>query len=456
MKILLISSNIANTPYTIYPLGMSMVAAALSREGYDVSQVDFLKNEKSLEHLSRDLKDAQPNIVGISIRNIDNVNLMNEQRYIDTVSNIVKMIKENSDAVIVLGGSGFSILPEVILEETGADYGIVGEGEVLMVDFVKGIEKGIYPKEKCVRSKPSLLERDIPSALYDPELMSFYLKSGNVASVQTKRGCLHHCIYCTYPILEGSEIRSRNPKEVVDDVELLRDKHNAKLIFFTDSVFNDAKGHYIKVVEEMKRRNLNTPWTAFFTPKGLNDDVVAMMKETGLQAAELGSDASTDTTLRKLGKSFRFKDIIESNDLFVKHKVSVAHYYMFGCPGENEDTVREGIENIKNLTNSVSFMFMGIRILSGTPLVKLALREGVISPDDALLEPVYYIAPKLDKEWLEKTLTEGFKGIRSCIFPADALDASLQFLHKIGYSGCVWDMLLEGKKRRKKRVRNVK
>ncbi|MDP8266443.1 MAG: lipid biosynthesis B12-binding/radical SAM protein [Candidatus Aceula meridiana] len=452
MKVLLISSNVAKTPYTIYPLGMSMVAAALKNAGINVEQRDYLKSEKSLDVLKEGLKKVEPDIVGISIRNIDNVNLMNEQRYIDAVTDIVAMIKKNSKAVVVLGGSGFSIMPNVILQETGADYGIVGEGEELMVKFAKDIEKGIFPKEKCIRSRAPISGGVIPNALYDSDLMKYYLQSGNVASIQTKRGCSCKCVYCSYPLLEGSKIRARDPKAVVDDVQELHEQYGAKLIFFTDSVFNDSQGEYLKVVKEMKNRNINVPWTAFFTPKGLTDESIELMKSTGLRAAELGSDAPTDTTLKKLGKSFLFRDVIGSNDLFVKHEVAVAHYYMFGCPGETKETVLEGIENIKRLKNSVSFIFMGIRILPGTPLLKIAEDNGVIEKGGDLLDSVYYIDPAIEKEWLEKTLTEAFKGIRNCIFPPDALDGSLQFLHKMGYSGCLWDMLLKGKEKRKRHM----
>ncbi len=452
MKILLISSNVADTPYTVYPLGMSMVASALSSAGYCVKQIDFLQNKRSLDNLSKKVNEAQPSMVGISIRNIDNVNLMNEEHYIDVVVGIVSMIRNNSDAIVVLGGSGFSIMPDIILKKTGADYGIVGEGEELMVEFMKNAEKGIFPKEKCLRSKTSINGDGIPNALYDSELMKYYLQSGNVASVQTKRGCPCKCVYCSYPLLEGSKIRARNPKAVVDDIQILRDQHGAKFIFFTDSVFNDSQGKYLEVVQEMKDRNLNIPWTAFFTPKGLTNEVVELMKSAGLRAAELGSDAPTDVTLKKLGKSFLFKDIVESNDLFVKHGVAVAHYYMFGCPGETKETVFEGMENIKKLKNSVSFIFMGIRILPNTSLLKIAENDRVIEKNKDLLASAYYIDPAVNKKWLEETLTKGFKGMRNCIFPPDAWNSSLQFLYKMGYSGCLWDILLQGKEKRKRRM----
>lgn len=453
MKVLLIGANVASTPYYVYPLGLSMIASALKNSGHEASQFDFLKNNMSIESIENEIKSFIPDIIGISMRNIDNVNFMNEQRYIDAVKEIVGKIRHMTKAPVVMGGSGFSITPEAILREVGADYGIVGEGESLMVQFADNAARGIYPEKGCIRSSNHMKGEEIPSACYDPDIMQFYLKSGNMASVQTKRGCTHRCVYCSYPVLEGSVIRPRNPVSVADDIETLINDHKASYIFFTDSVFNDDEGSYLGVIKEMKKRNIHIPWTAFFKPEGLNDKDVELMKETGLKAVEIGADASTDITLKKLGKSFRFKDIVECNDLFARHGIATAHFYMFGCPGETRETVMEGLENIKSLKKTVSFIFMGIRIIPDTILHRIAVNEGLLSEDNTLFESAYYIDPGIDKKWLEKTLTDGFSGIKNCIFPPDAMDGSLQFLHKLGYSGSMWDMLVPAdKKYRRQRV----
>ena len=454
MKILLISSNIASTPYAIYPLGLSMVAAALRNAGHEVYQFDFLQHNRSLADLSNEIKKVSPDIIGVSIRNIDNVNLIHEQYYIGAVKSIVQRIKRETDSPVVLGGSGFSIMPEAILREVGADYGVIGEGEAAMVEFVANATRGVYPSKQCIRAPFRLKGKEIPSAYYETSLMEFYLKSGNVAPVQTKRGCPHKCAYCSYPILEGATIRYREPRSVVDDIQFLVDEHKAKYIFFTDSVFNDDHRHYLDVVREMKRRGVSVPWTAFFKPTGLDEKSVSLMKATGLKAAEIGSDASTDETLQQLGKSFLFEDIVACNDLFVRQGIATAHYFMFGCPGETRKTVLRGIENIKNLKKTVSFIFMGIRILPNTPLAKIAIRDAIITDGQELLEAVYYIAPTVERQWMEKCLTDAFSGIRHCVFPPDYLDHNLAFLHKLGYSGSLWDMLIPGNKRQRKRRRH--
>lgn len=450
MKVLLISANVTLSPYPIYPIGMSMVAAALTKAGHTVLQADFLLLDSSLEEIGREVEEFGPDLVGISVRNIDNVNLMNEKYYIQNVKNIVDKIREVSDVKVMLGGAGFSLIPDLILKETGADYGIIGEGEVLAVEFVNNAAKGIYPTESLIGPAARITGEQIGAALYDERLMEFYLHSGNIASIQTKRGCAYKCVYCTYPLLEGTQLRRRDPREVVDDIETLRDKHATKYIFFVDSVFNDDEGAYLDVVDEMLRRGVSIPWSGFIKPGGLTDEIVERMKKTGFASAEVGADAASDTTLAMLGKNFDFHDIVVCNDLLVRHGIATSHFFMFGGPGETEATVHEGIRNILGLQQCVVFIFMGIRILPHTPLARLAIKERLIPSEEEMLKPVYYVSPSVDKTWLEETLTSAFEGVRHCLFPPDAMDNSLQVLHKLGYTGPMWDLLLSARKPRER------
>jgi len=443
MKILLISANVATSPYPIYPIGMSMVAAALKKEGHEVELFDFLQNGCSVEAVLGKVRTCDPGVIGVSIRNVDNVNAAHEQRYIENVREIVQRVKEETDVPVTLGGSGFSVMPEEVLAAVGADYGIVGEGELLFCDFVRKLESGVFPEERISRAPQKLTNKAIPSAYYDPDLLGYYLDASRVISVQTKRGCNKHCIYCSYPLLEGRELRMRNVEEVVDDIEHLM-KQGATYLFFVDSLFNDSAGNYRNLIKEMARRKMYVPWTAFFTPGDeLDDEIVALMKKTGLHAAEIGADASTDTTLRGLCKDFLWKDVIACNDLFRRHDVTTAHYYMFGGPGETPETVREGIENIRNLPHTANFMFMGIRILPDTPLMELARREGLLADDQDIIESIYYFSKETDRDVLEMRLTDGFADRMNCVFPPDALDEKLILLHKMGYSGSGYDMLVK-------------
>jgi hypothetical protein len=82
MKILLISANVTMSPYPIYPIGVSIIAASLTKAGHEVRQVDFLQQNSSLDAVAREIREFAPSLIGISVRNIDNTNLVHEQYYI--------------------------------------------------------------------------------------------------------------------------------------------------------------------------------------------------------------------------------------------------------------------------------------------------------------------------------------------------------------------------------------
>ncbi len=450
MKCFLVGANVATSPYPVYPLGMSMIANALIKAGHQVSQFDFMQNNSSYENLTEHIISENPEVVGISMRNIDNVNCLNEEKYTDVVKSIVTHIKSISEATIVLGGTAFSILPEKLLQEIGADFGVVGEGEELMVGLVNKLQNNKKPLNRILKAKSQLNSAQIPRAYYDKQIMNYYLQNGSIANIQTKRGCIHKCTYCSYPYLEGNEFRSRDIKEVIEDIEFLTKECKAKMLFFTDSVFNDKHGLYLELLEEMVKKQVSIPWTAFIKPEKFSKSIINLMIKTGISGVELGSDGASDEALVGLGKSFRFKDIVECNACFSDIGIPTANFFMFGGPRETEKTIQTGIDNIISLKKTVSFIFQGIRILPNTKLYQIAINRGIIKKEDDLLEPVYYIEPGLDKLKLEKTLKEQFKPYRHCVFPPDALENSVKFLQKLGHTGLMWDLLISGRNRSKK------
>jgi radical SAM superfamily enzyme YgiQ (UPF0313 family) len=444
MKILLVYCNPSPSPYPVYPLGMAVVANALNRAGHIVIQYDLFSQDFNYEHLQETVKRESPGLIGISFRNLDNVNVCSEVHYAQHLKGAVDAIRAVSKAKILLGGSGFSVMPERILEASGADYGIRGEAERTIVEYVALLEQGKEPASRIMEERHPLDADGMLSPHYSDELLSAYQKGGGVVPLQTKRGCPHHCVYCTYPLLEGYVVRPRHPASVIADIRKLMDK-GVKQIFFTDSIFNDSFGHYKRLVAEMAKQGINVPWTGFFRPDTIEPEVMQQMKATGLSSIELGSDAASDTTLKEMGKHFRFKDIEAAQKLFIDAGITVSHYFMMGGPGETQETVEEGIQNILRLQGAASFIFLGIRILPGTPLEKRALEEGVITPETDLFMPVYYFSPAINKDWLNERLLAAFKKNRHVIYPPNAMDSGLAFLHRLGYAGMSIDLLLKKK-----------
>ena len=91
MRILLLACNPVAAPYPVYPLGMSVIAAALTRAGHEVRQFDLLAAGFSLDRLRAAIAGFDPGLVGVSFRNLDNVNACNEAHYLDPLMSLTSL-----------------------------------------------------------------------------------------------------------------------------------------------------------------------------------------------------------------------------------------------------------------------------------------------------------------------------------------------------------------------------
>ena len=342
MKVLLISVNTFPAEFA-YPLGMSVVAKVLSNAGYEVKQFDFFASNKSYDKFKEIFENFCPNIITISIRN-------SMKESIEIAKNFVNIIRlKNSKIKIILGGTGFTVNSDECFNQIESDYGFVGQAEDGFVEFIQNIINN-KQKEKIFYSKNN---NDLSGALYDIDLLKFYNKYPWAIGISTKRGCKYKCLYCQYKKFDGINIKYRNIDSVISDIQFLK-KQNIENIAFTDSIFNDDSNNHIKLLEEMLKKDLNIKWHAFLRPKLLDDNSLELMKKTGLCAVNIAVDASTDETLIGMQKDFNWNDVEQSLNLLKKYDVYVTTNIIFGGPKETEETLKQGIQNVKNIEHNVN------------------------------------------------------------------------------------------------------
>jgi radical SAM superfamily enzyme YgiQ (UPF0313 family) len=377
------------------------------------------------------------------LRNIDDLDSCGngDSWCLDRARDLLGQIRSRCAAPVVVGGPAFSLMPERLMTYLGADYGIVGESETSFPDLLAALERGEKPPALSM-SRTFLAGDNFACPLHEKELVNYYLVHSGMLSLQSKRGCSFHCSYCSYRHLEGGCLRTRDPRSVVDEIREMQKNFGIKTFFFADAIFNDSEKHYLQLVEEMLRQNLDIRWCAFFRPQHLPREELSLLKRAGLYALEFGTDAASDTTLAGMNKNFDFAEVSAINRHCIAEELPSAHYVIFGGPGETAETVEEGLDNLNVLGNCVVFAFSGIRILPGTALFEQACLEGVLAPDEDLLYPVYYFSPKIEREWMNQRIEQAFLGRRDRIFPPERGQATLAVLQRFGHRGLLWDKLL--------------
>ncbi|MEW5773275.1 MAG: lipid biosynthesis B12-binding/radical SAM protein [Thermodesulfobacteriota bacterium] len=444
MRVLLVACNSCREPYPVYPLGMAVLAAALEAAGRRVAQYDLLAEGWDLDALRGRVRDFDPQCVGLSVRNLDNVDSLSAGRgwFADQAREAVRAVRAATAAPVVVGGAGFSLMPDLVLDHLGADYGIAGEGEEAFPALLATLEQGGTPPRISGGGKPCGPGAAMPPARFIPDYVRFYQGESGLMGVQTKRGCPNACAYCAYPLIEGRTVRCRDPREVAGELVRLRREHGVDTVFFTDAVFNDAGGRYLELAEELARNPAGVRWLAYFQPRGMDRRTLRLLRRSGLMGLEVGADAASDATLAGLGKGFSFAQVADFNALCVSEGLPCAHFVIFGGPGETPDTVEEGLRNLDRLDPAVVFAFSGIRVHPRTRLHELALAQGVLRPDADLLRPVFYHAPGLDPEALNARLAQAFARRRDRIFPPERGYERMAVLHRLGFRGVLWDTLI--------------
>ncbi|MFO7728857.1 MAG: lipid biosynthesis B12-binding/radical SAM protein [Desulfonatronovibrio sp.] len=455
MKVFLLSINTEQEPYPVYPLGMAVIASALAGAGHKVRQFDFLVMGESESMLCRALQDFQPDVVGLSLRNIDNVDFFSGMEHwsLGRARIIIDLLRSVLKVPIIVGGPAFSIMPEAILDYLGADFGVAGEGEDAVLELLGRIQrKESGPRIVSKSASPGF--SCMPPPLFDQEILDFYQKESGLPGLQTKRGCPHHCVYCSYPSLEGRRIRVRDPEEVVDDMARMSQEYGVDHVFFTDSVFNDCEGHYLNLAHALARRNLPVRWSAFFRPAPIRKDDLDLLQRSGLLGMEVGSDAGAEATLSALGKGFSCSDILKFNDICVERGIPVAHYFIIGGPDETEATIKETLDNLEKLSLCVVFIYSGLRILPGTKLLERAKSEGIVTQSSSLLKPVYYHSPLIEKQAMHNTVISALHGRRDRFFPPNQGQDRMKVMRRFGYRGLVWDRLISSEITRRQNRKN--
>ncbi len=448
MNVFLISASSLRVPYPVYPLGLDYVAAATGKD-HRVEIADY--NEVSdITELVRRIEAFKPDIIGISLRNVDNTDARAPEGFIERYRHIVENLKKTFPIPIILGGSGFSIFPREMMNELNAEYGIAGEGEVF-AEFLNAFQNkenvsdipGVYTQDSGnppVKPWQGNIER-----WFDPGRahIDFYRKKGGMFNLQTKRGCPYRCIYCTYPLLEGRYIRKADPGSVARNARSLQDA-GAKYIFVTDSVFNSDYDHSREVAREFQKQGISVPWGAFFSPTPPPEDYYKILADAGLTHVEFGTDSLSEKMLENYRKPFSVREVMTAHEQALQAKLYLAHYILLGGPGENFDSLNETLKNIDRFDKTVIILAEGVRLYPNTKLYRIAVEEGQISESQSLLEPVYYQSRMLGSKEICRYMEEFGQNKTNWIFGSRAQKASetMNKLYERGYSGPLWEFLI--------------
>ena len=461
MRVLLVSANREHLPDPIFPLGLAYIAAAVSKAGHEIDVADLCFGRHPINELRAQVARFQPDIIGLSLRNVDNAAYPLTVDYLALHREVIDALHAASSAPVVLGGSGFSILPQAYMHELNGDWGIVGEGERSFVALLQALEQGLDPSSiagvvspasksriTAVNCSPALTVQPQRPLNWAKELLPLrrpfdyarYIRRGGTGNIQTKRGCVFKCSYCTYPLLEGNRFRARDAVDVVDEIEKLQQDYGPHPLFFVDSILNFPRGHVEAICEEILQRKLKLRWSCYATPVKLDRHQAQLMACAGCEGIELGTDAVDDEQLARLGKSFNAEIAQRANRYCMEAGLKVCQTIIFGAPGETEGSVRATCQALRKMKPTAVVAMTGVRLYPGTPLSQSLIESGRVLQEDIGLLPTFYIDPAV-ADFLPGFLQQQAYEAGNWVLPGlvePILPASQRILRGLGVSGPLW------------------
>jgi len=414
MKISIISVNRERIPDPLLPIGPAIVAGCLRADGHEVRMLDLCHEKEVGAAITSHLMGWQPDLVGISLRLLENNQMIGHRSYLEEAKQAVERVKEVSSCPIVVGGAGYSLFPGEALRILDVPYGLTGDAEHSVTALVRCIEAGRSPSavpgacyragRRVVVGRPARAHdfAGLPAAAYDLLDCRKYLAENAVLPIEGKRGCALRCSFCPENAY-GEGPRLKAASVTVDEIEQLTRQVGTNRLFFTDGVFQYPPEHAMALCREMIRRELDVRWRAGVSPVGLSQKLLSAMREAGCVGVALGLDAADDDMLKSYKKPFTQADIVRALADLRAAGMPFAIYMLFGGPGETLESVRRSLDFLDATANeNTVFIGMGIRVFKGTALEKTARREGLIKPRQNMLAPTYYLSPGLDETLLDR------------------------------------------------------
>ncbi|HJP60428.1 MAG TPA: radical SAM protein, partial [Gemmatimonadaceae bacterium] len=412
-RVLLVSTNRERQPYPVVPNGLACVASALDAAGHRVEFLDLCFAKDPVASARSVARQFRPDIVGVSVRNIDNSDAIALRHYTPEARDILRELRASApEAKIIAGGAAFGVAPEALFRDLEVDFAVAGDGERASVALVDALVAGGDPRsiaglvrshdERVVFSPPGE-DADLDS-LPGPQLHRWidlprYQRHGATIPIQTKRGCVYKCIYCTYRNVEGWGYRTRDPELVADEIAELKSKAGVRHFDFVDSTFNSPPGHAIQVCEAIARRRLAVQLdTTNFTPATASDELLTAMKAAGFRTLGITAESASDPVLERLEKGFTATKAREVATRVEKHGIRTLWIFLVGGPGETGQTLEETLDFAawRLRRGDAVYLTVGLRIYPGTTLHRIAIAEGRVPPTSTLLDPTFYFSDELD------------------------------------------------------------
>ena len=225
--------------------------------------------------------------------------------------------------------------------------------------------------------------------------------------VQFSRGCPFNCEFCDIVVMNGRVPRTKEPEQLVRELEALRLAGWKDMVFIVDDNFI---GHRKRAKELLRAlmawRDRVQPTMGFLTEASVNladhPELCELMVQAGFRKVFLGIETPSAASLEECGKTQnRKRDLADSVAMLQRAGLEVMGGFIIGFDSDAKDIFARQFEFIQR-TGVVTAMVGLLTALPETALYRRLAREGRILADTCgnNTDAVLNFVTRLDRDLL--------------------------------------------------------
>ena len=383
MRVLLINPNRYKSP-PVPPIGLEHVAGTIEESGHKAEILDLCFSDSPFGDIDKAVVAFKPDIVGITVRNVDTVLYQTNEFFLDDIRDIVSHIRQLCGVKVIVGGTGVATDPEGVLEYLGADYAVAGPAEGCINEFFADIGRGENMGQK-IYSRTYRYDISCPRKVGNIDYKK-YVEHGGIAGFDTHKGCSSSCVYCSEA---NTKVSFKRIEDVVGEIRRLVDA-GCKRFHLCDSEFNEDLDYALDFCSALTKEGLGIDWALYMKPANYNKKLFRLMRDSGVSLITLTVDSWKKCPLY-------WTDIEKTIFLAKSSGLRIVVDFLCGFPYEEEDTLLFYLDLFRRVRPDSVGINTYIRLYRKLPITNIIrkdekLRGDIIglADDGRMVRPVFY------------------------------------------------------------------
>jgi radical SAM superfamily enzyme YgiQ (UPF0313 family) len=201
--------------------------------------------------------------------------------------------------------------------------------------------------------------------------------------MHSSRGCPYKCTFCLWisVIYDQGPYRTFSPQRVVDEMEEVVNRYEAREIYFDDDIFTVKEDHVLGICEEILDRKLKVAWSVMGDAMAVTEKSVDAMARAGCIGMKFGVESADAAVLKKLRKPVKVDKVRKVAEWCASRGIKTHATITFGLEADTPETMQKTLDFCCSLSVD-SIQFSVVTPFPGTEHYRNAKEAGQIDETD--------------------------------------------------------------------------